>query len=193
MSAGRLFTERCILLPLEMREVAARITSEDFFLPHAGLGLVHHGPDHPGDLLSIYPLLMAAAEHPEDHVTGTWTVVRRADLEAIGSIGVKGRPDDQGAVDIGYGFVPASWGQGFATEATGEVCRALLAQEVDLGAPVRELLADTRVDNLASQTVLRRCGFQLVGERHDCHDGPQLHWRRQDQRLDPQSGRDAVR
>lgn len=193
MAGRRLETARCILLPLEFREVAARITSQDFFLHHHGVGEVHHGPDHPGDLLGIYPLLLAAADDPLGEVAGTWTVVRRADLEAIGSIGAKGRPDASGAVEIGYGFIPAARGQGYATEVAQEVCRALLAQQVELGAPVHALVAETRTDNLASQAVLRRCGFRLAGERSDPHAGPQFHWERRDQRPDPQSGRDAGR
>ena len=81
----------------------------------------------------------------------------RADRTAIGTIGFHGPPDRQGQVTIGYGLVPHSWGNGYATEAVFaliEVCRA--------HPDVRTLAADTTHSNVASQRVLVKTGFRLV-------------------------------
>lgn len=81
----------------------------------------------------------------------------RRDQAAIGTIGFHGPPNAQGQVTIGYGLVPHSWGNGYATEAVLaliEVCRA--------HPDVRSLAADTTHSNIASQRVLLKTGFRLV-------------------------------
>lgn len=181
-------TRRLLLVPLDTRQLAARVASDDFCLQVHGAGRVHFGPEHPGELTGLYPLWLAATPHP-GAVLGTWTVVHRADAEAVGSVGIKG-PPCEGIVEIGYGVVPTHREQGLAAEAVDAVCRVLFRG--GLGR-VETSQAETRVDNLPSQAVLRRCGFTMTGERSDPTDGQLLIWslEPQDQRLDPQSDRDA--
>jgi hypothetical protein len=86
----------------------------------------------------------------------------RRDRAAIGTIGFHGPPDFHRQVTIGYGLVPHSWGNGYATEAVRaliELCRAHPG--------VRSLAADTGHDNYASQRVLTKSGFRLVREDRD--------------------------
>jgi RimJ/RimL family protein N-acetyltransferase len=85
----------------------------------------------------------------------------RVDLDsvAVGTIGFFGPPDDDGQVMLGYGLVPAARGHGYATEAVGrlvELCRSHQG--------VRAMFADTDTDNLASQRVLTKNGFEFVRE-----------------------------
>jgi RimJ/RimL family protein N-acetyltransferase len=67
----------------------------------------------------------------------------------------KGQPED-GSVEIGYGLTPSGRGHGYATEAV----IALLAVAADHG--VSRVIADTTLDNIASQRTLVRAGFRLV-------------------------------
>ena len=81
----------------------------------------------------------------------------RRDNAAIGTIGFHGPPNLEHQVTIGYGLVPHSWGNGYATEAVLaliDVCRA--HPDVEL------LAADTTHENIASQRVLAKTGFRLV-------------------------------
>ncbi|MGH3415879.1 MAG: GNAT family N-acetyltransferase [Actinocrinis sp.] len=81
----------------------------------------------------------------------------RRDHTAIGTIGFHGPPDKHHQATIGYGLVPHSWGNGYATEALHalvELCRTHSA--------VSSLAADTNHDNHASQRVLTKSGFRLV-------------------------------
>lgn len=81
----------------------------------------------------------------------------RRDHTAIGTIGFHGPPNFRHQVTIGYGLVPHSWGNGYATEAVFaliDVCRA--------HPDVQLLAADTAHGNLASQRVLVKTGFRLV-------------------------------
>ena len=83
---------------------------------------------------------------------------------AVGGIGFFGPPDTDGAVEVGYGLVPAARGQGLAGAA--------LAQSIAIAAAhgARVVRADTDPANLPSSRVLERAGFREVpasdGLRH---------------------------
>ena len=49
---------------------------------------------------------------------GIWggTAINALEHVAIGQVGFKGLPDEQGNVEIGFGFHPNYGGQGYATE-----------------------------------------------------------------------------
>lgn len=83
-----------------------------------------------------------------------YTVREKLSGLLIGGAGFHGRPKDR-SVELGYGLSARYWGRGFATEA----CRTLVAAALASGA-VDVVVATTDVDNVSSQSVLRRVGFQ---------------------------------
>lgn len=86
---------------------------------------------------------------------GFWAVCLRGQPEPVGLCGLIQR-DTLPEVDVGYAFLPSSWGQGYANEAA-KAC-------LDYGQRVlglNRILAITGPDNTASQGVLRRLGMQL--------------------------------
>jgi RimJ/RimL family protein N-acetyltransferase len=99
-------------------------------------------------------------------------VVHREHRVVIGSAGFKGAPDADGMVEIAYGIVPSYEGQGFATEAAA----ALVSYAFDHG--VQLVRAHTLPLPNASTHVLRKCGFQFVGDVLDPEDGPVWRWER---------------
>jgi RimJ/RimL family protein N-acetyltransferase len=97
-----------------------------------------------------------------------WMMVE--DDEIVGLCSIVKQPSDRG-VDIGYGVSPGRRGLGFASAAVG----ALLAW----GRDDERLLcirAETSIDNIPSQRVLQRNGFDRVGERVDEEDGRLICW-----------------
>ncbi len=64
---------------------------------------------------------------------------------------------DVGAVEVGYGLAPSARGHGYAAEAL--IARPAVAAEHG----VLRVVADTTLDNVASQRTLLRAGFHLVG------------------------------
>lgn len=72
----------------------------------------------------------------------------------IGGICFKGAPDEDGAVEIGYGIDEVYRQKGYATEAVGGVARWALSQE-----NVRCVTAQTEEENFISQKVLLKNGF----------------------------------
>lgn len=141
-------TARLVLHPIDEDE-ARRIVER------APASSDRWAPDYPfeGDLAGIGAFLGATARHGEQRPFGYYQVSLRSDGRAIGGIGFKG-PPREGVVEVGYGLVPSSRRNGYATEAL----RAI----VDLSATLRVLTvrADTDPGNIASQRVLEKVGFQ---------------------------------
>jgi RimJ/RimL family protein N-acetyltransferase len=100
--------------------------------------------------------LRARAARGEQRPFGPYRITSLADGRAVGVIGFKGQPDG-GCVEIGYGLAPSARGHGYAAEAVV----ALLAMAADLG--LSRAIADTTLDNVASQRTLTRAGFRLAG------------------------------
>jgi RimJ/RimL family protein N-acetyltransferase len=115
-----------------------------------------------GDVGAVGMFLHASATRGEQSPFGRYRLTRLADGQAIGGIGFKGRPEG-GCVEIGYGLVPSARGDGYAAEAV----IALLAQAAGHG--VSKVIAETTVDNIASQRTLIRAGFSLVKSDDELH------------------------
>ena len=115
-----------------------------------------------GDVGAVGGFLRASATSGEQRPFGYYRITRLADGRAVGGIGFKGQPDG-GCVEIGYGLAPSARGYGYAAEAVV----ALLAIAADHG--LSKVIADTALDNIASQRALVRAGFRLVGTDGELH------------------------
>lgn len=85
-----------------------------------------------------------------------YLIRRKDDGLAVGGFGFFGPPDESGQVGFGYGLVPSARGAGLATEAV----RVALEFASVWGA--RTAVADTDVNNTASQRVLVKNGLEEV-------------------------------
>ena len=115
-----------------------------------------------GDVGAVGVFLRATASHGEQRPFGYYRITRLTDGRAIGGVGFKGQPDG-GIVEIGYGLAPAARGDGFAAEAV----IALLSVAADHG--IVKVIADTTLDNIASQRTLMRAGVGLVSTDAELH------------------------
>ncbi|MEU8299835.1 GNAT family N-acetyltransferase [Micromonospora sp. NPDC048909] len=113
-----------------------------------------------GDVIGVTAFLRTASAHGNPRPFGHYRITRKADGQAIGGIGYKGRPHN-GCVEIGYGLAPSARGQGYAAEAL----TALLTVAAEHGVP--RVVADTDRDNVASQRTLERAGFRQSGADGD--------------------------
>lgn len=96
-----------------------------------------------------------------------WLLVVAAQRCGVGLAGFKGEPDKRGEVEISYGIVPARRSQGYITEAV----QALIAWALRDPA-CRSIVADTTIDNVASNRVLAKVGMHVFRETADA-----LFWR----------------
>lgn len=87
---------------------------------------------------------------------GFCAVVSQALQQPIGMCGLTQR-DYLDSPDIGFAFLPQHVGQGYAFEAASAVLANARA-ELDL----QRIYATTRLDNVASQKLLEKLGFQFL-------------------------------
>jgi RimJ/RimL family protein N-acetyltransferase len=97
---------------------------------------------------------------------GLYAIVERRGGRIVGGIGFKASPNERGEVEIGYGVCTSCQGRGVATDAVRAMC--------DLARPgATAVLAETDLENVASQRVLTKAGFQVYDGTDDL-----LRWRR---------------
>ena len=124
------------------------------------------------DSLEIIQIVRGMAKSVyASHDRGAWMMVE--DSEVVGLCSYKAAPDEEGAVEIGYGVAPARRKQGHATRAVA----AMLDIARDDPA-VKVVLAVTSVDNPASQRCLIANGFVETDRTDDPEDGPVILWMR---------------
>lgn len=152
----RLQTPRLILAAFTEDEAAA-IASGD----RSARAWVDDYPTEGDALLASLGLLGRTTTPSSDRPWGPFQVRDRATGLAIGGAGFKGPPDDEGCVEVGYGFAPSARGRGFATEAVRALCDLALVN----GAVA--VVAETHPGNTASEGVLERCGFAVASRTHE--------------------------
>lgn len=89
-----------------------------------------------------------------------WLIIRKSDRVVVGSIGFKGKPNNEGEVEIGYGLSKEFEKNGYMTEVVKEICKWALEQD-----NVSSITAETDFDNFPSQKILIRCGFEKIEEK----------------------------
>jgi RimJ/RimL family protein N-acetyltransferase len=104
------------------------------------------GTDYPfeGDLYALRSFLRACEQHGDQRPFGYFRISRRSDGLAVGGVGFKDRPDERGAVEIGYGLAPSARGNGYAAEALIALIGFASEHRVTV------IVAGTDLDNIAS-------------------------------------------
>lgn len=147
-------------------------TSDDYVALMRGQALRDYrsadSPIAPPEVLEM--LAGVAAQVRETFSPASWLIVEGNEVVGLCSIT---RPPQDAEIDIGYGIAPTRQGRGIAGRAIGDIVAWALGV-----AFVNAITAETAVDNLASQRVLRRNGFIEVNRRFDEEDGALICWRR---------------
>lgn len=163
-----LTTEHLFLAPLSIDLVRKRLQTDTFRFEVAQIGTVSFGPAWPGDALGMFSSLAAG---PVDPIVHSYVAIERDTLAAVGQLGATSEVDENGAIEIGYGF--AVQGRGFASEAVEALVTNLLSS-----ASIVAITANTAVNNVASQRVLEKTGFRKTGTSFNEQDGDLLVWQR---------------
>lgn len=91
---------------------------------------------------------------------GRWSVDDKSTGKFAGSFVMIPIPDDKEKIQLGYAFLPAHWGKGFATEVTEGGLQYFRNKT-----PLTEIYAVTEAANVASQRVLIKNGFQAYDRK----------------------------
>ncbi len=164
-------TERLFLIPADLAKLEA-IVAEDWPTLSALLGgvdMAEHWLHFPEAMVWMRDYLQ---EFEADISWWNYLILHRQDVRLIGTCGYKGAPSLEGEVEIGYEIAEQYQGRGLGTEtAQGLVEHAFQ----DVG--VQFITAHTLAEENASNTLLKKIGFQFTGEYVDIEDGNIWGWR----------------
>ena len=170
--AGAIETRRLRLLLLDA-EVLSALLDGDRVAASLALGVTlppEFPAGHDDGFLRVQ--LRRLLQLPRRRAWGARAIVRRQDGAVAGHCGFHGPPELVGRAEIGYTvFVPFRH-RGYATEAA----EALVQWAARQGE--RTVFASVAPTNLRSLAVVRRLGFEQVGEQVDPEDGLELVFRR---------------
>jgi RimJ/RimL family protein N-acetyltransferase len=137
--------------------------------PNPGLRIPAGGVDEPD---TVRALRRMASRVRAVHGAGVWLMV--ADGEVVGLCGYKWPANADGIVEIGYGVAAERRRRGHASHAVAEMLKRIARDHL-----VTSVIAETAVNNPASQRVLETNGFAKTGMRTDAVDGQLILWRHQ--------------
>ena len=164
-------TERLLMRPLNMNDVNAlyKLDSDPLVMKYLGNRPV-------SNLEEVHFYLKNILKQYELYGIARWAVMEKSSGEMIGWAGLKfmnevtnGHKD---FYDAGYRFRPEFWGKGYATEATNAWIDYAKNQ-----LNIHTLYASAHTENIASQNVLKKCGFlqkdeyffEMYGEKLACY------------------------
>jgi RimJ/RimL family protein N-acetyltransferase len=159
-----LMTERLRLVALTVGQLRLFLVDHRQLESELGFSISRSIVDEPVPRAIRMKLAKMDAIDPDngpDHLWTTyWLMVITGEAFGAGLIGFKGRPDDRGQVEIGYGIDAAYRNRGYTTEAVEALiswafrapeCRAVIAP-------------DTLRSNVASNRVLAKVGMRVCAE-----------------------------
>ena len=105
---------------------------------------------------------------------GAYLPIQKHEGVLLGTCGFKGKPNEEGGVEIGYEIVKAHRNRGYATEIA-----RLLVEMAFQADQVNVVLAHTLAEENASVRVLKKNGFHFVEELFDETDGKIWKWKKE--------------
>lgn len=147
-------TERLELIPLTSTQL--KLWASDIPAMESNLNCVYRAEPMEGHLLESVKGQIEITEKDAANYAwhSFWFLLRKSDRTVVGSADFKDMPNGRGEVEIGYGLGQEFEHHGYMSEAVKAMCGWALEQK-----GCASVIAETELDNFASQRVLRRCGF----------------------------------
>lgn len=164
---------------MTVEELQADLNSREALALATGMRVAPDWPPMHWDTGVVRWIIDKLRESPEEPLWKPWLVhlIERGCgggplvSTIVGTVGCKGPPVDEGVVEIGYSVVTSCWRQGIASEAAG-----LLISWLRETGRAQRVRAHTLRGDPASGGVLRRNGFELVGQVIEGDDGEVDRW-----------------
>ncbi len=157
-------TERISLIPLNAKYLKLLIEHEEQMAEELSLTKGEGSLDCELKQ-ALYFRLSKVVEDEQNYLWHTnWLLVLTEKNCAVGGIMLKGMPNEQGEVVIGYYTFPYYQGQGYMAESIIALKNWLLHQP-----NVKYVIADTEKDNVASHRVLEKAGAALYKETNSLY------------------------
>jgi ribosomal-protein-alanine N-acetyltransferase len=99
----------------------------------------------------------------------SWIMIQKDNQEIVGGIGFLGDPDHNGTIEVGFATNPSHRRKGYCMEAARKLIEWALVHD-----EVQSITARCEPDNISSQNVLKKLGFQIAHK-----DEALLYWKYQ--------------
>ncbi|MBK8627217.1 MAG: GNAT family N-acetyltransferase [Saprospiraceae bacterium] len=158
MNINEFQTDRLIFRPLTLSDAKDmfKLDSDPVVMKYLG-----NRPLSSIDEVTLY--LKNIVKQYETNGIARWAAIEKYSGELMGWAGIKFIAEETNGYkdfyDIGYRFRPEFWGKGYATEAT-----MAWIEYAKNHLNINTLYASAHTENLASQNVLKKCGFILTGQ-----------------------------
>ncbi|EPY2304461.1 GNAT family N-acetyltransferase [Clostridium sporogenes] len=148
-------TERLELIPLTLNQL--KLWIEDIYQLEKELDCSYKAESMEGFFLEVVKGQYEITQRdPNNYLWHSFFfLVRKEDRVVVGSADFKDIPNENGEVEIGYGLGKEFEHNGYMTEAVKSMCGWALKQN-----GVTSVIAETDLEGLASQKILKRCGFK---------------------------------
>lgn len=162
-------TKRLTLFPTELKHFELILESKNYLSEHLGVNVSDTFPESKEALPWFYDLVKA-----DETLVGwiSFWALHRADNRLIGDIGFKGKPDENGKIEIGYSIISEYRKQGFATEIVEAFLKFGFSKTT-----VKVIEAQTKTDNIGSIKILERLAMKQIGTVEDPQDGTMFQWK----------------
>lgn len=152
-------TERLNILPLD--EYNLELSISDFNKMEENLGLTITEKNIGTREKDVFKIRLKGVKSNSINYMWytTWVIILKSENRIIGHIMLKGYPDENGEVIIGYYMQEQYRGRGYMSEAVKCICEWAF-----LNADVKCVVADTLKDNKISQRLLQKIGMVLYKE-----------------------------
>ncbi|HAS74698.1 MAG TPA: N-acetyltransferase [Clostridiales bacterium UBA8960] len=167
MTIENIVTERLTLIPVTFEITTSLLEGKYDVIQKMGFLTDEMWPT--SDTKDILPSIDSALEHSEPSGFEFWMVVKRDSNMIIGDVGFHGKPNAEGEVEVGFGFVEKERGKGFGFESLKGIMQWLETQD-----SVSVIKADCLISNQASIRLLEKAGMNEVYRNEEY-----IFWRRQ--------------
>lgn len=148
-------TDRLIIIPLTSKQLNLWIN--DIQTLEKELDCIYCAEPLTGTFLNIVKSQYDITTKDETNYLyhSFWFLVRKTDRIVVGSADFKDIPNEKGEIEIGYGLGKSYEHNGYMTEAVYGMCSWAMKQN-----GICCIIAETDIDGLASQHILKQVGFQ---------------------------------
>jgi len=161
-------TSRLQLLPCTLQYFEALLHGNEALAQILGIDVPEQWTEYPEMVLVAYDKLR---NDPSLLGWFFYLAIHKADNRLIGTAGFKGRPDADGAVEIGYEVSGPYREQGYATEMAEILIRFAFSHPY-----VSKVIAHTEEEYNAAVKVLQKSGLRFAGEINGREAGELWRW-----------------
>ncbi|WP_191907031.1 GNAT family N-acetyltransferase [Adhaeribacter soli] len=162
-------TERLQLVPLDQAQLQDYLQNNGALEKSLQVGFRERSVSERVKAALLRKIIPAVADSTKNYLFSTfWAIINPEENSIVGEICFKGKPNERGEVEMGYGTYSEFQNMGYMTEAVGEIVKWALAQN-----DVKTVLAETDPTNLASHRILKKNNFIRYSQT-----GNNISWRK---------------